>query len=53
MLAMHLPVRRALQEREGDYPEQASSEHGLFPLEGADHLNATFIPATKVRGEPA
>ncbi|MGY4441435.1 hypothetical protein ACVW04_004217 [Bradyrhizobium sp. LM2.3] len=50
---MHLRERRTLQERKGDYAEEATSDHGPTPFKSPDHLNATFIPATNVRGEPA
>ena len=50
----HLRLRRRLQKREGERREQARSEHGLpSPVVMSDHLNATFIPATNARGEPA
>ncbi len=50
---MHLRERRTLQECKSDYPKQATSDHGPIPFESPDHLNATFIPATNRRGEPA
>jgi hypothetical protein len=53
MLTVHLCERRTMQERKSDDCEQASSDHGPIPFESPAHLNATFIPATKVRGEPA
>ena len=51
---IHLSVCSGLPKRKGDRREYLSSKHGLATsVEEIDHLNATFIPATKARGDPA
>ena len=50
----HLREGCRLPERESDQsPSKLISKHGLHPLRVIDHLNATFMPATNARGEPA
>jgi hypothetical protein len=50
---IHLPVCGGLPKHKSERREYFS-EHGLTPsVEYIDHLNATFMPATKALGDPA
>jgi len=54
VLMIHLPIGRGLPKRKGERRKQFCSQHDFAACVGyLDHLNATFIPATKARGDPA
>jgi hypothetical protein len=54
VLVIHLRVRGGLEKREGNDRERVSAKPGsAASAERIDHLKATFMPATKARGNPA